>query len=225
MPRRSLLVTRRRHPRSHGRRSRQTIAVNTSVGRAVRRAWLAAVLVIGLASTGCAAERDTTPKRNETAEAIVAAGATTVLPVSDRMPAPPVTGELLGGQPFEPVALNGQVVVVNFWASWCAPCRREAPELERTYHATRKLGVQFIGIDVRDDRQAARDFQADFEASFPSLYDRQGRLAPTFRGVPPTTLPTTIVIDRQGRVAAVFRRVVRQAELEPVVRRIADEVR
>jgi thiol-disulfide isomerase/thioredoxin len=142
---------------------------------------------------------------------------------ADRKPAPDLSAELLdGGGRFDPATTRGQVVVVNFWAAWCSPCRAEAADLERVYQATKANGVTFLGIDIRDDRDKARAFVRG-RTSYPSVFDPAGRLALGFTDVPPNTIPATLVIDRAGRLAVVIRSPVRESDLKPIVERIAAE--
>lgn len=117
----------------------------------------------------------------------------------------------------------GQVVVLNIWGSWCGPCREEMPGLQLIHDQTRATGVTLLGIDVRDDREAARDFMTDRGITYPSIYDNPGRSLTALRGFPRNTVPSTIVLDRQHRVAAIFLTAVRVSELMPVVQRIAAE--
>ncbi|WP_304113496.1 TlpA disulfide reductase family protein [Mycolicibacterium bacteremicum] len=119
----------------------------------------------------------------------------------------------------------GQVVVINIWGQWCAPCRTEMPELQQVYDATRSEGVAFLGIDVRDNnRQAAVDFITDRQVTFPSIYDPSMRTMIAFGDRYPTAvIPSTIVLDRDHRVAAVFLRALLAEDLEPLVRRLAAE--
>jgi thiol-disulfide isomerase/thioredoxin len=183
------------------------------------------LLGAGLAVAGAAAVaylarfRGSTPTRGED----LALGVAEFFPPGQRRDAPAVTGELLDGTPFDLADWYGQVVVINWWGSWCAPCRAEAPELREVYEATRDLGVEFLGVDVRDGRDAAIAFQDAFEHAWPSLFDPGGRIAMDFRDVQPNVVPTTLLLDRAHQVAAVFRKAIRRYELEDAVRDLAEE--
>lgn len=142
-----------------------------------------------------------------------------------------VPGKLTGPDLMDPeqtLALSdfeGKVVVINVWGQWCGPCRAEIGELQRVYEQTKDLGVQFLGIDVRDNnRDAAVDFITDRNVTFPSIYDPSMRTMIAFGGKYPTTvIPSTLVLDRQHRVAAVFLRELLATDLLPVVERLAAE--
>ncbi|GAA1720372.1 TlpA family protein disulfide reductase [Fodinicola feengrottensis] len=149
------------------------------------------------------------------------AGTLQTFAVGRRKLAGALSGDLLDGSRFDPAALTGEVVVVNFWGSWCAPCRKEAPDLEAAWLATKQLGVVFLGVDLRDTRDKARAFAGSYRISYPSLFDPAGRTALAFRDVPPSVVPATVVIDRSYRIAAVYRRVIQRAELEATVRAVA----
>ena len=146
-----------------------------------------------------------------------------VVPVADRQAAPPLSGTTLGGEPLDVTDLRGQVVVLNFWASWCAPCRAEAATLNEVAARTADDGVRFVGVNVKDEPGPARAFERNQEVTYPSLHDQPGRLLLQFRTAVPQTPPTTLVLDRQGRIAAFFAGQVRLSELLGPVEQIAAE--
>ena len=185
-----------------------------SVRFAARTALIAALRVALLAALGVALLAGCGGSNQTSGGPLIAADKRTV--------APNVKGLLLGGGTFDLAAHKGQVVVINFWASNCPPCRTEAPELEATYSATKGQGVEFLGISVRDERDKAISYLTDIKAPYGSLFDPAGEFALDFQ-VPPTTIPSTLVVDRQGKLASVFRGAVYQKQLEPVIRDLLAE--
>jgi len=118
-------------------------------------------------------------------------------PLLDR-PAAAFTLTTFAGSPLSLGSLRGQVVMLNFWASWCRPaCYEEAPALERTWREYKDKGVVVVGIDIQDRDEAARTFLAEFGHSFPNAPDPAGRVAVDY-GV--YGVPETFFIDRKGRV-------------------------
>ncbi|MTD14499.1 redoxin domain-containing protein [Nakamurella sp. YIM 132087] len=118
---------------------------------------------------------------------------------------------------------RGKVVVLNFWGSWCGPCRAEAPDLRDASTELADLGVQFLGVNVKDDKEAAAAFEASKEIAYPSIFDPTRRTLLSIKGYPANTIPSTIVVDPQGRVAQIWLRQVTKTELVATVRAIATE--
>ena len=141
-----------------------------------------------------------------------------VIPVDDRARAPEFSGTLLGGGTFRSDELAGDVAVLNFWGSWCPPCRVETPQFQEVYAEVRDRGVAFLGLDVKEaDEQFALAFVESEGIEFPSLYDPRGEVALAFRDYPANAIPSTIVLDREGRVAAVYTGEVAQDDLRSVI--------
>ncbi len=129
---------------------------------------------------------------------------TTGFKAGQRAAAPRVAGATLTGQRLSLSSYRGDVVVLNFWASWCAPCRSEAPVLARLSRAFQAKGVRFVGVNFKDPGQANGEaYERSFGITYPSLYDPDGRDLLAFRKtVPPSAIPSTLVIDRTGHIAA-----------------------
>ncbi len=170
--------------------------------RAAAGAALAAALALGLAACGGGATAQ---------DAAVGTGSsfvsgsygTTVFQPGSRPQAPAVTGTMLTGSTFRLSADRGAVVVMNFWGSWCTPCREEAPALGALARRFAGAPVRFVGVDIRDDPASAEAFMRTFRIGYPSLNDPNDVVALDFSGtVPPAGVPTTLVIDRAGRIAA-----------------------
>jgi cytochrome c biogenesis protein CcmG, thiol:disulfide interchange protein DsbE len=98
-------------------------------------------------------------------------------------------------------SLRGKAVVLNVWASWCIPCKEEAPYLEQVWRSNRARGLVVLGLDARDFRADARRFAKRFELTFPLVYDGPGD---ELDGYGITGFPETFVIDRDGRVVEAF---------------------
>ena len=96
---------------------------------------------------------------------------------------------------------HGQVVMINFWASWCGPCRQEMPLLESIYKKYNKLGFTLLGVNVEPDSKAADDWLKQTPVSFPILFDKDSKVSKLYDVA---GMPSTVIIDRsrQGALAA-----------------------
>ena len=141
---------------------------------------------------------------------------------SQRKPAADVHGTLIEGGSDQLADHRGNVVLINFWATWCAPCVIESPMLEGVYQQVHSAGVDFVGIDVKDERQAAEAFIADKHMTYPMIYDETAKTALQL-GVPIGGLPVTVLIDRAGRVAAVYIGAVHQTDISAALHQLAAE--
>jgi cytochrome c biogenesis protein CcmG/thiol:disulfide interchange protein DsbE len=110
-------------------------------------------------------------------------------------PFPGLEGEAVVGPPIDTRSMEWSVLVVNVWATWCEPCRREQPALQQVQADYEERGIGFVGIDYRDDRAAARRWIEDFGVTYQSLFDPEGRTASTL-GFP--FLPDTYLVDSSG---------------------------
>jgi cytochrome c biogenesis protein CcmG/thiol:disulfide interchange protein DsbE len=124
-------------------------------------------------------------------------GAWGAVPRAERPPAPDLEGEWLVPPPVRLADLRGEPVLINFWASWCVPCRAEAPHLAR-FDREMNERAQLVGVDFQDAKSDALAFIREFGWRFPNVRDPQGKLASRY-GL--AGLPTTYVIDADGRIA------------------------
>jgi thiol-disulfide isomerase/thioredoxin len=184
------------------RRSRVRMAVVGPRGRrrpALRFRLAAAAALLAVAGCSSAVGNAGAPDKGY----ISGDGSVTVTPVDKRGAPATFAGKTLDGGPFDVADHLGDVVVVNFWASWCPPCIREAPGLQRVWTQYKSRGVQFVGVDVGDNRAAAQAHERRFDVTYPSIEDGAGRILLAFRGtLTPSSRPSTLILDRDGRVAA-----------------------
>ncbi|EIV94215.1 TlpA disulfide reductase family protein [Frankia sp. QA3] len=137
----------------------------------------------------------------------------------NRHEAPKLAGKNLDGAELDVASLRGKIVVVNFWASWCAPCRAETPGLVQL--SKENPTVAFLGVNEKDP-SGAKAFVRDNGVPYPSIVDRLGTLAAGWPVAP--GLPSTFVLDADGRIAARFTGpVVPEDDLKPVLTRLQAE--
>jgi cytochrome c biogenesis protein CcmG/thiol:disulfide interchange protein DsbE len=167
---------------------------NDQVHRGVSPAWFAAaviaLLVLGLLGYGLISRPSGAPQVGG--------------------PIPEFQLTALDGSQIDLGAQRGKVVVVNFFASWCSPCREEAADLEKTWREYRDQGVQFVGIAYKDAESRAQAFLDEFEVSYPSVVEPGNRTARVY-GV--TGVPETFIVDQQGLLVRHFIGPVSQAQL------------
>jgi len=161
-----------------------------------------AALLAGALLTGCSASGGASGSGGE--QGFVAGdGSIVLVPQDQRVAAPELTGSTLDGDTFRLSDHRGQVVLLNVWASWCAPCRAEAPTLAALSKKYADAGVQFVGLDTRDSDVSARAFDEKYGIDYPSVIDRDGQLQLLFAdSLPPQAIPSTLVVDADGKVAA-----------------------
>ncbi|MEU1720212.1 TlpA family protein disulfide reductase [Nonomuraea sp. NPDC003560] len=187
----------------------------------MRATSISLVLLAALAA-GCAANQSGQPQVGDT-RFVAGDGKMQVFDAADRKAAPPVEGPTLDGGTASLAAHKGKVVVINFWASWCGPCRAEAPVLKEVAAKT-KGDVQFIGIDFKDRQADALAFERTEQTGYSHIFDQPGKVALSFQGtVPPAAIPSTLVIDKQGRIAARALGAVKYTDLMNTVTKVRDE--
>jgi thiol-disulfide isomerase/thioredoxin len=144
-----------------------------------------------------------------------------VIPAAQRPMAPAIHGTTLTGTQLDLASLRGAPVVINFWGSWCAPCQAEAPVLAQVASATRRLGVHFVGIDIRDEPSAGVAFEQQHGITYPSLNDPNDLIAASFGPMAPATTPSTYILDARGRIAWAYFDAVSYGQLDSAIRRVA----
>ena len=181
----------------------------------------AAMVIVGasLLLTGCAGSGmyAATPVVTipATAPATNEAVGVTVIPAEDRQQSIVIAGQTADGTELSTAQYAGDIVVVNAWASWCPPCIEELPLLASAAEAYADKGVTFLGLNSMDDPIAAASLLGS--SAYRSIDDRDGAILATIPGVPPRSLPSTVILDRQGRIAVRVIGPVKPGQLESAI--------
>lgn len=147
-----------------------------------------------------------------------------VIKVGDRKPADNFSGSLLTGGKYQLTQDAGKVTVVNFWGTWCGPCKVETPQFGLVYDAYKAKDVTFVGIDVKDaSREEPKVFVKENGIHYPIVYDEDGETAVRLGNIPTQGVPFTIVLDKQHRVAGVYLTRLSPKDLEPVLNKLIAE--
>ena len=144
-------------------------------------------------------------KSRLTRVALVAAAALSVASISaagikEAGPAPQFTLNARGGKAVNLAQYKGQVVMINFWATWCGPCRQEMPLLETIYKKYNKMGFTLLGVNVEPDSKPAEDWLKATPVSFPILFDTKSEVSKMYEV---SGMPSTIIVDRKGNVRVI----------------------
>ncbi|MEI6551708.1 MAG: TlpA disulfide reductase family protein [Actinomycetes bacterium] len=174
----------------------------------------ALLIALAIALTGCSGGGTSSSE-----ESFVSGdGATTFIKIADRKIAPSITGLTLSGTNY--TYAKDKVAVVNVWASWCSPCRAEAPTLASL--ANKYSDVAFIGILTRDNPANAEAFARRFKLPYPTIIDDSILIG--FKGsLPANAIPSTVVLDKKGRVAARISGAITVASLTQLIERVSAE--
>ncbi|WP_035771876.1 TlpA disulfide reductase family protein [Arthrobacter sp. Br18] len=151
-------------------------------------------------------------------------GSVSEFAASDRGEPIPLEASLMDGSTVSTADLQGQVTVLNFWYAACAPCRAEAPDLEALHQEFSDQGVEFYGVNIRDEAPTAASFERNFGISYPSMLDTDGSILLGLSAqVPPQAVPTTLVLDKQGRISARILGITEKSTLKALIESASSE--
>ena len=158
--------------------------------------------IFSLMLIGCSSVQPTSVSTADTGF-VAGDGSSVLLARAERKLAPEIAETTFSNNQFRLSEQKGNVVVINVWGSWCAPCRAEAKELADLDRELRDQGVVFLGLNTRDSLAAAKNFVERFTIEYENIEDQSGKILLEFKDtLAPNAIPTTLVLDKEGKVAA-----------------------
>ncbi len=177
--------------------------------------WCGVLAGVLIAASGCTVDSSAHGARNTDGVGLY------VVPASQRQAAPNLSGTTLSGARFDLADhLGRQVILVNVWASWCAPCRQEMPTLAKAADAGGGSGLLVVGVDEKDSPSSARAFSSSLGATYSSLVDTHSQLLAQLPMLPHDAVPSSLFIDAEGKVAAVAIGPITSVQLTSVLSRL-----
>jgi len=160
------------------------------------------LVAFSLSLLGCGSVQPTSLSTADTGF-VAGDGTSVLLAKAERKLAPEIAETTFSNNQFKLSEQIGNVVVINVWGSWCAPCRAEAKELADLDREFRDQEVVFLGLNTRDSRAAAQNFIDRFTIEYENIEDQSGKILLEFKEtLAPNAIPTTLVLDKEGKVAA-----------------------
>jgi len=184
-----------------------------------------AVLAAALVATACSGGKNAVDQNAGGQFRYVSATSKgSLIPAAKRKLAGDVNGSLLNGGTYQLSQDRGKVVLLNFFASWCGPCKVESPQLDSLYQQRKASGFDLVGLDVKDPSKGQLEsFIQNKKLTYPIVVDEPAKTAIQLGDVPLVALPASVLIDKQGRVAAVYTQEVFIKDLDPVLDQLAKE--
>lgn len=187
----------------------------------VARGAVAALAAVTVLAAGCSSGRGDAVSSGETFDFVSPGGQTEITyDVGERKPLDELSGPdvMDKSKQLSLDDFKGEVVVINLWGQWCAPCRSEVDDLQRLQEKNKADGFTVFGINLRDPNiQKPQDFIKDNGVTYPSIWDPSQAAVAALHGFPTSVVPSTLVLDRDHKVAAVYLAEVSDIKLQPVI--------